>query len=174
MGFIKREKKTITYDSYLRFLGLATLMADHDRATKNIEHAAASLLKLAVEDEPDFYRTHAYDALHGNRDPRAALRLMGIEVEPEEKKTFEKGDVVRVRAAAGQPVGVPMAIENVCAMVPGKRIGVLCVWFDAKNELHREVFDPAQLERAAVVEIEGGGTLDPAGPMRVVEVDADA
>lgn len=75
-------KKQITHDDYLRFLGLATLQAEHDRATKDIEHAAASLFDLSDSECLDFYRTHAYDALHGSRNPREALRLMGIEIKP--------------------------------------------------------------------------------------------
>lgn len=55
--------------------------------------------------------------------------------------TFEAGNVVRAR-------GPLMTIENICAMIPGKGVGVLCTWFEDDGNLRREIFDPRELERA--------------------------
>ena len=55
------------------------------------------------------------------------------------KDTFEAGDVVFAK-------GLPMTIENVASYIPGKGIGVRCVWFGEDGKLHRDVFDPKRLE----------------------------
>lgn len=149
-------KKKITHDDYLRFLGLATLMAEHNRATKNIEHAAASLLGYPDPELADFFRTHIYDALHGNRDPRVAMKLEGIEVEApvvivnskgeveiaveveleEPAAPFKCGDVVRHKSG-----GPPMTIDSLLSSA-----GIACVWFDSSGSSHRGFFDSADLE----------------------------
>jgi hypothetical protein len=76
-------KSKISYDDYLRLLGLAKLAEDANRETERVMRAAARLLGMH-EDDPyldNFYGTHAYDALNGSRGMREALRLMEIEVE---------------------------------------------------------------------------------------------
>ena len=106
--------KTISYDDFLRFLGLARLAEEHDKATRRIDDTAARLLGMCESEIQDFYRTHAYDALHGNRDSREAMRLMGIEIECpviEPKTTFKVGDVVRHKRG-----GPPMCIDLIAAV----------------------------------------------------------
>ena len=56
------------------------------------------------------------------------------------KQTFEAGTVVRAK-------GPKMTIENVCGVLPGKGMGVVCVWFEDDANLRREVFHPGDLER---------------------------
>lgn len=68
---------------------------------------------------------------------------------PAAQRTFEAGDVVRLRATDSAPAGSPMTIEDVCSFIPGKGIGVRCVWFDDDANLHRDVFDPSALEHTA-------------------------
>lgn len=59
-------------------------------------------------------------------------------------QTFQAGDVVRAK-------GPKMTIEDVCRLVPGKGLGVACVWFEDDANLRREVFDPTELERVDCV-----------------------
>lgn len=139
-------KNKITHDQYLKLLGLSAIAEDLDRDTALVHGSAANLLELDADDPhlDNFYGTHIYDALHGSRGMKEALRLMKIEIEPPQtKKTFEEGDVVRNRMG-----GPPMTVENVCAYdVETKSIGVLCVWFvDVASGPQRGVFDPTSLE----------------------------
>ena len=130
--------KTISYDDFLRFLGLARLAEEHDKATRRIDDTAARLLGMCESEIQDFYRTHAYDALHGNRDSREAMRLMGIEIECpviEPKTTFKVGDVVRHKRG-----GPPMCID-----LMNDRGEVACVWLAAGSP-RRATFALSELE----------------------------
>ena len=57
--------------------------------------------------------------------------------------TFEAGDVVKLKTG-----GLPMTIETVLGFLPGKGAGVCCAWFDEEG-LHRDAFDPSELEHTA-------------------------
>lgn len=76
--------RKISYDDYLRLLGLLKLAEDTNRRQRELEHSVARLLGVPnqYEDIDNPYYGHASDAVYGNRDVGSLLEVLGIEVEP--------------------------------------------------------------------------------------------
>jgi uncharacterized protein YodC (DUF2158 family) len=119
-----------------------------DEKLAAVAAAATPAVVAALRSCVEHYVAHFYQAPDGSdatpkRDGpvmRLVEALAALHVE-----TFEAGDVVRVRASSTANHGLPMTIDSVLAMIPGRGIGVLCVWFEGAV-CRRDVFDPMTLE----------------------------
>lgn len=73
------DRRVISYDDYLRLLGLLTLAADHRRALEDITRSAAG---ITLE---DYTAGHTDEAVwSGTIDADELLRRLGITVTPRE------------------------------------------------------------------------------------------
>lgn len=76
-------KTSITYDDYLRLLGLVRLGHDANQRVNDLENAAGRLLDVPNEgDEESPYYGHVSDVISGNRGVDDMLRILRITVEP--------------------------------------------------------------------------------------------
>ena len=80
----KTKNTTISYDDYLRLVGLLTLAKDHNRALADIRHSALAITgeydDIEVQGE---YYGHTSDAVYddNSNDANALLRKLGITVD---------------------------------------------------------------------------------------------
>lgn len=81
--------KTITYDDYLRLLGLLTLAESHRKALEAIERAAWALLDSTPQGDVESERrgSHISDEIWGGYHRGVAELLRVLEITVEEKKS---------------------------------------------------------------------------------------
>ena len=82
---IQTTKTSISYDDYLRLVGLLTLARDHNRTLNDIRHSALAITgEYDDNDATGEYYGHTgdtvYDDTGGNAD--ALLRKLGVSVDP--------------------------------------------------------------------------------------------
>ena len=81
----KTTKTTISYDDYLRLVGLLTLARDYNRALNDILHSALAITgEYDDNDATGEYYGHTGDAVYDDDggDADALLRRLGISVDP--------------------------------------------------------------------------------------------
>lgn len=139
-------KTKITHDEYLKLLGIAAIVEQHDDALDSAHYAAAKLLDLH-DDAPldDFYGTHAYDALHGSRSMRQALLLMGVAIEP----PAPRPKPARYSAATARAVRLAKQVEAGTATPSAATEGLdseelSAAWKDAVLDLHAQLAERAE------------------------------
>ena len=82
---IQTTKTTISYDDYLRLVGLLTLARDHNRTLNDIRRSALAITgEYDDNDATGEYYGHTGDAVYDDNGGRAdeLLRKLGIAVNP--------------------------------------------------------------------------------------------
>jgi len=79
------HKKEISYDKYLKFLGLCVLAQEYKIKFEEIEKASAELLKIEEEEYGGY--GHLSDGLYELQiDPKNILKKLGIKIASKGKK----------------------------------------------------------------------------------------
>jgi hypothetical protein len=93
--------KTITYDDYLRLIGLLTIAQDHRTMLSAIEHSACALLGVDSESGG-----HVSDCIWGeNYSPSELLRRLGIPAPTPPASSSPPAEVDRQMANVKQFIG---------------------------------------------------------------------